>query len=922
MNKRIFLAATGIAMAALLFTPGCQLEVNDPVRNIPIVEPYISEHPKSASYNVQDSAFLATLWDALTVTVYGWVKADGDISYQWYRFDDIEDYCENGRGTLIPGATGARYYPPDLEATAGKVYYFYVVVKNDFETGTDRTSETVQSDIAIISFYNNSTASRPVITRHPSGATYIIGRTEQYMVSPLEVRATGNTVTYQWFSNATFSTEGGTEVDATLNATAETSSFVPDLTTLKRGDNFFYVEVTNTRIIDDDDRKATVTSLPVSIRMALGEKAAKPKITEQPKSQLIFATAAAASPITVKAVPIDAGELTYQWIRVDKPAPTGRLIGTTTKTVQTEPVEELEELAGKTEASFTPDIPPASPTPRVAYYYVRITNTMEVEPKEGETDAEREARGKAVEYSNIVTVNVATAAAPTATAFIQIPDDYNSKSTASGTRQQFIRGYGGMDVAWANFPNTTKEETELQYNRDWGLGYNILRIMIVPPGTLQRNYTNHKDIIYGRQRPAGADASWTNEGWNGLILGGQRKDYIENVKVVNRNGGYVLASPWTPPKEWKTNNSINSGGHLLPSNYQSYANYLRSFCQYMYYEGAAVYAVSIANEPNYSGGYDGCEWSPEQMRDFFIKVGQFTQGARGFGGGKSTPRVLIVNGESANKPSINNAALNDSRSRNAIDFYARHVYGEQLLTLWDNAYASWKEDSVYKTECWMTEHNINSANSIAFPNDYTWNYVWKFMNDIDLVIRRNNENAFVWWASKRFYSMIGDGQYNNTESAVLPRGYGLSHYAKYSNEFTRIDIDKYITGSITEQGKTATQISVGGEDGNVNANPPMPFNLDVTDAKITAYVSQDGSEISLVMYTPTHYSGDEGYSLGTIRIAMPDKFTIGSVQAVKSYRDHYMENYDVTVHSERKLAYVTLNRGEILSVKFTKDVNP
>jgi O-glycosyl hydrolase len=135
------------------------------------------------------------------------------------------------------------------------------------------------------------------------------------------------------------------------------------------------------------------------------------------------------------------------------------------------------------------------------------------------------------------------------------------------------------------------------------------------------------------------------------------------------------------------------------------------------------------------------------MRDFFKEVGQFTQGVTGYGGGTGIPRVLIMNGESANTPNINFAALDDPVSRAAIDLYGRHVYGSQTETLWMSQYADYHEGSTYQTECWMTEHNINSGNPEQpqlYYADSTWNYVWRFMNDVDLTIRLNNENAFIW----------------------------------------------------------------------------------------------------------------------------------------------------------------------------------
>jgi hypothetical protein len=108
--------------------------------------------------------------------------------------------------------------------------------------------------------------------------------------------------------------------------------------------------------------------------------------------------------------------------------------------------------------------------------------------------------------------------------------------------------------------------------------------------------------------------------------------------------------------------------------------------------------------------------------------------------------------------------------------------------------------------------------------------------------------------------------------------------------------------------------------GNVNGIPGT-FSLDALDVKITAFVSQDGNEISFVMFTPTMPDRSGGFDAGTIKINMPAGFEIGSVKAVRSTgqaANELMQPDDVTVSEDRKAAWVTLPRSNILSVKFTK----
>jgi hypothetical protein len=320
----------------------------------------------------------------------------------------------------------------------------------------------------------------------------------------------------------------------------------------------------------------------------------------------------------------------------------------------------------------------------------------------------------------------------------------------------------------------------------------------------------------------------------------------------------------------------------------------------MYDNGAPIYAVSIQNEPNYSGDYDGCEWTGAQMRDFFKRVGHFTDGVKGWGGGHETPVVLTMNGETANNTNINDPAMDDPVSRAVIDIIGRHTYGNQL-----GRYVKALDVSPTK-EVWMSEKNHNSGSVQAYPNDSTWNYVWLFMNDIDLSIRLNDESAYIWWALKRFYSFIGEGQYTTTEGTVLPRGYGLSHYAKYAKEMWRCGVS--IEGTLAD-GSTSISTS------NVNNTN---YNLYSTNAKVTAFVSEDGNTISLVMFTPTSSAGASGRDMGTVEINLPADFVASTATAMRSNASVKAKTEDVLLSADRTKAYVMLPPSSIVSVRFTK----
>jgi len=867
-NRKIAAAAACILLAAAVLVISACKDVagaEAPKRNI--MKPYISVQPVSASYHVSDTGTTAQL----SFTIWEWNGADGALSYQWFTFDTIKDYCE-GKSTALTEKT-----PIDLDTmvdsdnnitiafplsnitpAANKQYFFYAVVTNTNPEAGDKTSASIQSEVAVISFSADGEPLVPIIVKNPVDATYGWGDTLNTLRVEARSASSGGTLGYQWYTNDAFSTENGDAL------TGETQSFLmPDYEDLDVDENYYYVEVINE---EGGKKSLPARSIPAIITMEPGQKAAAPVITVQPKDSLSF-TGGQLGELTVAGTSPDRGTISYQWYSNTVFSSKGG-----------------SAISGAKNASYTPAV--SNSAAANYFYYAVVTNT----------NTKVKGTTTATAVTSVARVSVATPADASVpvNVYLTIPDPKQDPN-----RFQYIRGYGGMDVAWGNFPRTTREDTELMYDPD-RLGYNMLRIMI------RADYVDPAETI-------------------NKLLTGDRPDYFENVKIVNKYGGYVAASPWTPPKDWKSNNSINGGGNLIKKYYPLFAQYLRNFAQLMYDNGAPIYCISISNEPNYVAGYDGCEWSPDEMRDFYLEQGHFTDGIRGYGGGREIPYVLTMNGESANTPTINNAALLDPRSRAVIDVLARHIYGSRTTSLWNDhpellQKGDPSEQNKGRLEVWMTEHNINSANATGYYNDSRWDYIWRFLNDVDLVIRLNNENAFVWWASKRFYSMVGDGQFGTVDGAVLPRGWGLSHYARFTTGMTRIKINLDTTGgktNITKDGTTITHT-----DRATSSLNRLIDDMDNDSARVTAFISEDGSAISMVLWTPTKTNGSGGYDVGTIRVAFPDGFTANGVTAVLSSggaANQLFQPYNgVQLSTDRTMAYITLGKSQIVSVKFTK----
>ncbi|WP_461255104.1 glycoside hydrolase [Treponema sp. R80B11-R83G3] len=630
------------------------------------------------------------------------------------------------------------------------------------------------------------------------------------------------------------------------------------------------------------------------------ENAAAPVITTQPQGAIYFVGDTDIKNLSVSVKKMtDDDVLSLQWYSNTVAAKTGgtAIIGAT-------------GLTYALPSNITSE-------PKTYYFYVVATNTNTTMKNPVKTTT-----------SAVAIVNVQTDVADISNAVVTVNTDQ---------RYQYVRGFGGNDIAFDHLPVSVPADYETMFDPE-KLGYNMVRIYV----PTSEEYTDINQIM---------DELVTNKTYPEIDL----SNYYKNAKIVNKYGGYIMASPWSPPAAWKTNDSIKGGGSLKKANYLDWADYLRTYCEIMARNGAPIYAVSLQNEYTWVVSYEGCEYGGRdnqyaENRDFWKTpgIGHFTSNepaVPGYGGGKALPYVKIMGGESHNEVTPHDSALNDRVSRACIDIIGRHIYGTEGTSRYtyplalNPKFISNPDDPLFDAkEVWMTEHNINSGEG-GYENDSTWNYVWPFINEVDLTVRLNNESAFFWWVSKRFYGMIGDGKNGTIDGAILPRGYALSHYAKFAKETGRVGVN--ISGTLADgapiSASNVNQASFDTTQNKTNGGGSV---------KITAFVSfkrndnsdwDDGSEwrrdrervnknitldditaISLVMYTPTNTSGSGGTNMGTIKIKLPDGFVIRNAEAVRSNASGQAKPETVPISKDRNEAYVSLPGSTILSVRFTK----
>jgi glucuronoarabinoxylan endo-1,4-beta-xylanase len=369
---------------------------------------------------------------------------------------------------------------------------------------------------------------------------------------------------------------------------------------------------------------------------------------------------------------------------------------------------------------------------------------------------------------------------------------------------QKVTGFGGFVCSpQFGYNHMTTDEIKKMWGANSEAGYNIMRLYIP------------------------AESNWSST--------------LATAKLAkNELGLIIFASPWSMPAQWKTNNNdaavftdangVEQIGHLKVENYEDYALYLNRFVTYLRDNGVELDYISIQNEPDEKATYSGCIWSPQEIADFVKNYGHLIN-------------CKVIAPESVGySDSYANAFLNTDVMKN-FEVYGVHQYG--------GIQSKYKQFQTYNKEIWMTEYLIN-WNSGGVTRDFDWNIdafsFAKSVNDAML----GNVNAWIHYAAKRYYGLMGDGTNGIPASAITKRGYILSQYAKYTTGTTRIeskwdDAAAQLNGSsyINDAGDKIILTIINPSKSTYNLTVDLPFyttsaakiittqNIDIANSQIS-----------------------------------------------------------------------------------------
>ena len=280
---------------------------------------------------------------------------------------------------------------------------------------------------------------------------------------------------------------------------------------------------------------------------------------------------------------------------------------------------------------------------------------------------------------------------------------------------------------------------------------------------------------------------------------------VANAKRAKQHGAFVFASPWSPPASWKSNNSDSNGGYLLESRYGDWATFLNDYYKYMQQQGVTIDAVSVQNEPDWNAQYQSCIWSGEQMAKFLREQGSKIQ-------------CKIIAPESIHfTKSLHEPILNDDEACANLDILGGHFYG------WDGS--SYPLAAQKGKEVWMTEFLLDERQKNGGATTVDWKTDgFLFANSINSSMLANM-SAWVHYALKRYYAVIGDGEKGTVNNQITKRGYILSQFAKYVSGTTRI---RHGLDDATGKLSSSAYLSVTGDSVIVMVMNPSDYTFQTT----------------------------------------------------------------------------------------------
>ncbi|MEC0226346.1 glycoside hydrolase [Paenibacillus alba] len=299
-------------------------------------------------------------------------------------------------------------------------------------------------------------------------------------------------------------------------------------------------------------------------------------------------------------------------------------------------------------------------------------------------------------------------------------------------------------------------------------GLSIVRMEINP-------YTAAQDAVQTTFMPSSGVLDWNTDL--------HQRWFAQEAKNRGMNQFYAL--PWSPPGWMKANGSTNNGGHLSTSQYDNFANYMKTYVDhYRNVFGFNIKWVSVQNEPDLSTPYASAQYTNSELDQVSAKVADAIHSLN--------QGVLVGAPEGSNRTASNTYMTNFSTTtRDKLDFVSVHDY------------STYADVNHFGKPLIATEvSDFQNANDPSITDGLKW------ANMIAADLKRGERGWLYWWAVNPASSTTGEGLINlgaNNTYTVNKRLYVLGQFSRYLRpDDTRILAASNDTNLVAIAGKNST----------------------------------------------------------------------------------------------------------------------
>jgi len=247
---------------------------------------------------------------------------------------------------------------------------------------------------------------------------------------------------------------------------------------------------------------------------------------------------------------------------------------------------------------------------------------------------------------------------------------------------------------------------------------------------------------------------------------------------------------WSPPPQWKNNQSPEAKGELLAEHYEDFATYLAAYIEfYKRLRFQDVHVVSLQNAPLNSQATTGCLWNPGQFKDFLKIVGKVFK-ERGIATKIMLPELGWNEINSFLQP-----ILEDPEAKNSLSYLsahsletdspgralARETYKRQNFKLWQTEFAlpAAQESSGIAGGLKLAAHLLND---LTQAETQAWLY-WTLLPPAGWSGRLGllDQAGSTFQASKRFWSFVQFSKFLPRNSVRISASGGSSPFAAFRN---------------------------------------------------------------------------------------------------------------------------------------------